>query len=55
MIIRIEKEAGHGSGTPVSKIIEQYADKFGFALFNMGFSDLPVPLVPKQLLQDVNT
>ena len=55
MIIRIEKEAGHGSGTPVSKIIEQYADKFGFALFNMGFSDLPVPLVPKQLLQDDNT
>ena len=55
MIIRIEKEAGHGSGTPVSKIIEQYADKFGFALFNMGFSDLPVPLAPKQLLQDVNT
>ena len=55
MIIRIEKESGHGSGTPVSKIIEQYADKFGFALFNMGFSDLPVPLVPKHLLQDVNT
>ena len=55
MIIRIEKEAGHGSGTPVSKIIEQYADKFGFALFNMGFSDLPVPIVPKHLLRDVNT
>jgi len=55
MIIRIEKEAGHGSGTPVSKIVEQYADKFGFALFNMGFSDLPVPLVPKQSLKDVNT
>ena len=55
MIIRIEKEAGHGSGTPVSKIIDQYADKFGFALFNMGFSGLPVPLAPKKSLQDVNT
>jgi prolyl oligopeptidase len=28
---------GHGAGTPTSKIIEQYADKFGFAFFNMGF------------------
>ena len=55
MIIRIEKEAGHGSGTPVSKIIDQYADKFGFALFNMGFSGLPVRLAPKKSLQDVNT
>ena len=55
MIIRIEKEAGHGSGTPVSKINDQYADKFGFALFNMGFSGLPVPLTPKTSLQDVNT
>ena len=55
MIIRIEKEAGHGSGTPVSKIIDQYADKFGFALFNMGFSELPVPIDSKQLLLDAST
>ena len=55
MIIRIEKEAGHGSGTPVSKIIDQYADKFGFALFNMGFSELPVPIDSKQLLLDSST
>ena len=55
MIIRIEKEAGHGSGTPVSKIIDQYADKFGFALFNMGFSGLPVPIDSKQLLLDSST
>jgi prolyl oligopeptidase len=44
VIIRIEKEAGHGSGTPVSKVIDQYADKFGFALFNMGFVDLPISM-----------
>ncbi|MFB9055115.1 prolyl oligopeptidase family protein [Mariniflexile ostreae] len=40
-LIRIETDAGHGAGTPVSKIIEQYADIFGFTLFNMGFDALP--------------
>lgn len=35
-LIRIETDAGHGAGTPTSKIIEQYADIFGFTLFNMG-------------------
>nr|WP_029249867.1 prolyl oligopeptidase family serine peptidase [Microbulbifer agarilyticus] len=40
-LIRIETNAGHGAGTPVSKIIEQYADIFGFTLFNMGISELP--------------
>jgi prolyl oligopeptidase len=41
ILIRIETNAGHGAGTPVSKIIEQYADIFGFTLYNMGFKDLP--------------
>ena len=41
LLIRIETNAGHGAGTPVSKTIEQYADIFGFALFNMGFDTLP--------------
>ena len=41
LLIRIETNAGHGAGTPVSKTIEQYADVFGFALFNMGFDKLP--------------
>ena len=40
-LIRIETDAGHGAGTPVSKTIEQYSDIFGFTLFNMGFEDLP--------------
>lgn len=40
-LIRIETNAGHGAGTPVSKTIEQYADIFGFTLYNMGFKDLP--------------
>ncbi|NMH88948.1 prolyl oligopeptidase family serine peptidase [Flavivirga algicola] len=40
-LIRIEIDAGHGAGTPVSKTIEQYADIFGFTLYNMGFEVLP--------------
>ena len=35
-LIRIETNAGHGAGTPISKTIEQYADIFAFALHNMG-------------------
>lgn len=41
-LIRIETDAGHGAGTPVSKRIEQAADIFGFTLFNMGFDVLPI-------------
>ena len=41
ILIRIETDAGHGAGTPVSKTIEQYADIFGFTLYNMGFKVLP--------------
>lgn len=40
-VIRIETKAGHGAGTPVSKIIDQYADIFGFTLFSMGIEQLP--------------
>ena len=40
-LIRIETDAGHGAGTPVSKTIEQTADVFGFTLYNMGFNVLP--------------
>jgi prolyl oligopeptidase len=41
ILIRIETNAGHGSGTPISKIIDQYADIFGFTLYNMGYRVLP--------------
>lgn len=43
-LIRIETDAGHGAGTPISKTIEQYADIFGFTLYNMGFKELPTNL-----------
>ena len=41
VLIRIETNAGHGAGTPVSKTIEQYADIFGFTFYNMGYRVLP--------------
>jgi prolyl oligopeptidase len=36
VIIRIETDAGHGAGTPISKAIEQAADRYAFAWYNMG-------------------
>jgi len=40
ILIRIETDAGHGAGTPINKTIEQYADIYGFVLYNMGFEKL---------------
>ncbi|MEO1078760.1 MAG: prolyl oligopeptidase family serine peptidase [Pseudomonadota bacterium] len=40
VLIRIETDAGHGAGTPTSKIIDQYADVFAFALNAMGVESL---------------
>ncbi|WP_024603110.1 MULTISPECIES: prolyl oligopeptidase family serine peptidase [unclassified Pseudoalteromonas] len=39
-LIRIETNAGHGAGTPTSKIIDLYADMYGFTLYNMGIKSL---------------
>lgn len=39
-LIRIDVNAGHGAGKPVSKVIEQHADMQAFALFNMGLQKL---------------
>lgn len=38
--IRIEVNAGHGAGTPVSKVIQQTADIYAFTLWNMGYKTL---------------
>ncbi|WP_337841256.1 prolyl oligopeptidase family serine peptidase [Rheinheimera sp.] len=40
-LIRIETNAGHGAGVPVSKQIELATDIIGFSLFNMGVKELP--------------
>ena len=47
-LIRIETNAGHGAGKPTSKIIEEYADIFGFTFYNMGFEELPNKSVLKE-------
>jgi prolyl oligopeptidase len=39
VLIRIETNAGHGAGTPVTKIIEAYADEMSFVLHNMGITE----------------
>ena len=36
VLIRIETDAGHGAGTPISKTIEQITDRYAFAWYNMG-------------------
>jgi prolyl oligopeptidase len=40
LMIRIETNAGHGAGTPVSKIIEARSDVYSFILFNMGIKKI---------------
>ena len=40
VLIRIETQAGHGGGTPVSKTIDEFADIFSFTLYNMGVKSL---------------
>lgn len=36
VMIRIETDGGHGAGTPVSKLVDQYTDIFSFTLHNFG-------------------
>lgn len=39
-LIRIEVNAGHGAGKPISKIVQENADVQAFALYNMGVEEL---------------
>ena len=41
VLIRVEKDAGHGAGTPTSKIIDLYADVLAFTFANMADSTDP--------------
>lgn len=34
-LIRIESNAGHGAGKPISKILDEYADMFAFIMYNL--------------------
>ena len=42
VLIRIETNAGHGAGKPVSKTIEEAADLQAFTLYNMGVKTVPI-------------
>ncbi len=42
VLIRIETNAGHGAGKPVSKTIEEAADFQAFTLYNMGIQSVPI-------------
>ncbi len=46
VLIRIETDAGHGAGKPISKVIEEQADIWAFTLYEMGIKSLdkPTPL-----------
>ncbi len=37
-LIRIDSNAGHGSGKPMSKVLDEYADIYSFILYNMGIT-----------------
>ncbi|MDR0961429.1 MAG: prolyl oligopeptidase family serine peptidase [Mediterranea sp.] len=37
-LIRIESKAGHGSGKPMSKVLEEQADVYGFVMYNLGMT-----------------
>lgn len=36
VLIRIDSKAGHGGGKPLSKVMEETADIYGFIMYNMG-------------------
>jgi len=40
VLIRIETDAGHGAGKPISKVIEEQADLWAFTLYEMGIKSL---------------
>jgi prolyl oligopeptidase len=40
VLIRVEVDAGHGAGKPISKVIDEQADIWAFTLFEMGIKEL---------------
>ncbi len=48
VLIRIETDAGHGAGKPMSKVLEERADVWSFVLHEMGVESLDMPAQVKQ-------
>jgi prolyl oligopeptidase len=40
VLIRIETNAGHGAGKPISKFIEEQTDQWAFMFYNMGYTEV---------------
>ncbi len=40
VLIRIDVNAGHGAGKPISMTIQEYSDMYSFTLFNMGIKTI---------------
>ncbi len=36
ILIRIDKNSGHGAGKPTSKILDEWADIYSFTMYNLG-------------------
>jgi prolyl oligopeptidase len=36
VLLRIESKAGHGAGTPLTKLLDSIADRYAFLLFALG-------------------
>ena len=47
-LIRIETRAGHGSGKPTDKVIDEFADSYAFVARWTGLKIAPVPASPKK-------
>src|SRR5690606_24251838 len=46
VLIRIETDAGHGAGKPMSKILDEQADVWAFMLYEMGIKSLDKAIPP---------
>lgn len=42
LLIRIDKNAGHGAGKPTSKIIDEVGDQWSFFFWNLGYKNLVI-------------
>ncbi len=38
VLIRVEKQAGHGAGKPTSKLIDEATDIWSFTMYNLGMN-----------------
>lgn len=46
VLIRVETQAGHGAGKPISKIIDEVADRYAFLVSTLHMNTSPLPAQP---------